>query len=88
MENEWAKRFGSEWTYIEKIGRAIIDPKDKREFWENLKKRKLADKDFSIYTLYPLSKQEKNKVKSELEKAREACLQSVLGRKKDVGEAK
>lgn len=54
-ENRWKDLFGSEWEYILKLGSAITDPNDKKEFWENVKARKLEDPRFSIYTLFPRS---------------------------------
>lgn len=55
MNNKWEDIWGSEWLYVKKLGSAITDPHDKKEFWENIKARKLADPSFSIYTLFPRS---------------------------------
>jgi hypothetical protein len=55
MGEKWSEVFGSEWEYITRLGAAISDPHDKKEFWENIKARKLADPHFSIYSLFPRS---------------------------------
>lgn len=59
MGENWKEIWGSEWHYVVRLGSAISDPKDKREFWENIKARKLADPKFSIYELFPTSKNPK-----------------------------
>lgn len=53
--DKWEDLWGSEWAYVRKLGQAITDPHDKKEFWENIKTRKLADPSFSIYSLFPRS---------------------------------
>lgn len=52
--------FGSEAEYVARLGAAISDPHDKKEFWENIKARKEADSGFSIYDLFPTQKKPKN----------------------------
>lgn len=53
--DKWEELFGAEMAYIKKLGSAIVDPHEKREFWEHVKSRKLADPSFSIYSLFPIS---------------------------------
>lgn len=59
MGENWKAIWGSEWHYVVRLGSAISDPHDKREFWENIKARKMADPAFSIYDLFPASKNHK-----------------------------
>lgn len=84
MGENWKERFGSEWPYIMKLGAAISDPHDKREFWENIKARKMADESFSIYELFPVSE-------TATEKAKRGFFEAVkrfrkTGGDKDVGQ--
>lgn len=74
-ENKWALMFGSEWEYILKLGSAITDPHDKKEFWENIEARKLSDPGFSIYSLFPRSD-------NATVRAREECFGYVRGLRK------
>lgn len=60
VEAKWAAMWGSEWAYVKKLGSAISDPHDKKEFWENIKARKEEDPSFSIYDLFPTSKNHKS----------------------------
>lgn len=69
-EQKWKDLFGSEWSYVKKLGEAIHDPHSKKEFWENVKARKLADAKFSIYSLFPRNE-------SATVKAREECINFV-----------
>lgn len=54
MKNDWAERFGSEWGYIVRLGRAILDPEEKRVFWETIKRKKEENQSYSIYDDYPV----------------------------------
>lgn len=59
--SDWAKIFGAEeWAYIQKLGSAIHDPADKREWWENVKRLKMENPAFSIYELFPKEAKPKN----------------------------
>jgi hypothetical protein len=52
--SDWAKIFGAEeWAYIQAMGAAIHNPQDKRDFWENVKKCKQENPNFSVYSLFP-----------------------------------
>lgn len=75
MNNKWSDVFGSEWPYIERLGRAISDPDDKKVFWENIKSRKQADPSFSIYELFPRSE-------NATKRAMDECCKSVFSRRK------
>lgn len=52
-EQKWKELFGSEFDYIKRLGAAISDPHDKREFWENVKAKKEANSSYSIYDDFP-----------------------------------
>jgi hypothetical protein len=68
--NKWKDIWGSEWDYVERLGRAIIDPEEKKTFWENIKRLKEEDPAFSIYSLFPASE-------SATRRAMNDCLESV-----------
>lgn len=70
MGENWEAIWGSEWPYLKRLGSAITDPHDKKEFWENVKARKLADASFSIYSLFPRSE-------NATARAREDCCEYV-----------
>lgn len=53
MTTNWSQLFADEWEYVCKLGSSIHDPEEKREFWENLKARKLADPSFRVEDLFP-----------------------------------
>lgn len=53
MGDKWSERFGSEWGYVMQLGSAIIDPHEKKEFWENIKRMKNENESFSIYSIFP-----------------------------------
>lgn len=65
MGENWKEIFGAEWAYIIQLGSAIHDPHAKKEFWENIKARKLADQRFSIYDLFPRHENAKHKAMQE-----------------------
>lgn len=69
-EKDWAEIFGSEWTWIQRLGKAITDPEEKRTFWESIKSRKLANPRYSIYQDFP---RDENSTK----KAMQACCDYV-----------
>ena len=50
----WKEQFGTEWDYLIRIGSSIIDPEEKKAFWETVKAKKLDDPAYSIYTDFPL----------------------------------
>lgn len=75
VSKNWEEIWGSEWIYVKRLGAAISDPHDKKEFWENIKSRKLADSSFSIYALFPRSE-------STTHRAREECFEFVRGLRK------
>ena len=52
---KWEAIWGTEWAYVRRIGHSIIDPEEKRQFWENIKRMKEENPAFSIYTIFPLS---------------------------------
>lgn len=54
-ENKWKEIFGSEWTYIAKLGSAIVDPEEKRSFWEHVRAKKRENERWSIYDDFPRS---------------------------------
>lgn len=55
MPTDWKQIWGSEWEYVKRLGSAISDPEQKKDFWENIKSLKEADPKFSIYSLFPRS---------------------------------
>lgn len=71
-EKEWADLFGSEWGYVKKLGSAFSDPEEKRSFWEHVKGKKLARRNYSIYEDFPRNE-------SATRKAMNECLDAVLG---------
>lgn len=64
-EKDWAERFGAEWGYVQMLGKAISDPEEKRNFWEAIKSRKLADSSYSIYDDFPMSENSSKKAMQE-----------------------
>jgi hypothetical protein len=58
MNTKWYDLFGSEFEYIKKLGNALHDPEQKREFWEMVKAQKLADKNYSIYQDFPVEEKD------------------------------
>lgn len=87
MRINWAAVWGEEWQYLCRLGSAITDPAEKKEFWENLKQRKLDDPSFSIYSLFPrgleipqYSDQEKRFRESPSGKISENILEMLRGR--------
>ena len=73
--NNWREIWGSEWEYVHRLGSAIHDPKEKRNFWETIKRKKEANPNFSIYELYPRSTNSKVR-------AMEECCQFVFSLRK------
>lgn len=56
MKDKWQKwkdLFGSEYTYIMKLGACLQDPEEKKAFWETVKEKKNKDPKYSIYDDYP-----------------------------------
>lgn len=54
-ENKWAAIFGSDWSYILTLGAAIVDPEEKKAFWDGIKEAKQRDANWSIYDWFPKS---------------------------------
>lgn len=61
MGENWAQRFGSEWEYVVRLGSAIMDPEEKKAFWESIKAKKEANPKYSIYSDFPVSESEKKR---------------------------
>lgn len=59
MKKNWSDIFGSEWGYIRSLGGAIIDPEEKKQFWEMVRTKKENDPRYSIYEDFPTSKDKK-----------------------------
>lgn len=74
-EKDWAEIFGSEWAWIHRLGKAITDPEEKRNFWESIKSRKLENPRYSIYSDFP---RDENAVK----RAMSDCLEDFWSRRR------
>lgn len=53
--DKWRDLFGAEWEYVVKLGSCFSDPEQKREFWEAVREKKMADQNYSIYSDFPRS---------------------------------
>jgi len=53
--DKWADLFGSEWPWVQRLGKAISDPEEKRVFWETVRDKKLADPSYSMYEDFPMA---------------------------------
>lgn len=51
--SKWAELFGSEWDYVQKLGRCFLDEDAKRGFWDTVREKKLASQAYSIYDDFP-----------------------------------
>lgn len=65
MNSKWELVWGGEWDYVKKLGAAIVDPGDKRDFWENIKRLKTENPRLSIYDLFPRSESANKKAMKE-----------------------
>lgn len=74
MASRWADTFGSEFSYICKLGGCLADPEEKKAFWETVKAKKLADRSWSIYQDYP-------RPEGSIKRAMQECVGSILKRK-------
>lgn len=59
MEKDWAAIFGAEFDYIKRLGTAIVEPEEKRSFWETVKRRKQENQKWSIYDDFPPASDQK-----------------------------
>ncbi len=51
---DWKERFGPiEWAWIERLGRALHDAEQKRDFWDTIRAKKDADENYSIFSDFP-----------------------------------
>ncbi len=66
MSDKWKELFGSEWERIKRYGSAIVDPDDKKVFWESIVEAKRQDPNWSFESVQPSKK-------TATEKARDAC---------------
>ncbi len=69
--NKWQEIFGSEFSYIVKLGSCLTDPEEKKGFWETVKAKKLANPNWSIYDDYPPAE-------NATKRAMRECLDAVL----------
>ncbi len=54
MNYDWPTLYGKEeWAFILRLGRSFTDKEQKEAFWEIVKSKKLADKNYSIYQDFP-----------------------------------
>jgi hypothetical protein len=82
MRDKWKDLFGSEWEWVQKLGKAIIDPEEKKAFWDTVREKKLTNPGYSIYQDFPRSE-------NATARAREECVEFVrsLRRAKVEGES-
>ena len=70
MIDKWKELFGAEWEKIKRYGGAIVDPDDKKVFWDTIKEAKMRDPHWSFESIFPTKK-------NATERAREECAQYI-----------
>ena len=54
MTHRWSETFGKEaWEWIVKLGNSFSDPEQKKDFWETVKNKKLADASYDVFADFP-----------------------------------
>lgn len=74
-EKDWAELFGSEWERIKRYGSAIVNPDDKKVFWDSIKEAKKQDPHWSFDSISPSKR-------TATERARDSCCEFVKSLRK------
>lgn len=54
MTPNWPAIFGDEWDRVQKLGKSLHDPEEKRAFWETVREKKLANPQYRLEHDFPI----------------------------------